>query len=271
MSKVSVAEAASLLGVNVQRVHQRITDGSLRAERIGHQWVIDDADLIRLGHRPTGRPLSSRSAWAMAYVAARDLPDDGAPQARDLETADDIAAPVPPRISSPEVSRARARLGGFLRQVLSPYEDPKDQSDSDTVAVSLRSLLRNRAQRRTFRAAPSDLGDLRSDDRLHLSGISLATSGLSSGDIVEGYIDSQELEGIVRDFLLSDALPVDANVVLHVVDPAVALGWRLLVDSWLPLAADLAEYHRPRETERAASIVRDVARRHPAFATKGSR
>ncbi len=256
MAKVSVAEAAGLLGVNVQRVHQRIADGSLRAERIGHQWVIDDADIVRLGHRPAGRPLSSRSAWAIVFVAARDLAGDGA------------AAPT--RASSPELSRARARLRGLLDEALGPREGREDQSVSDQVAASLRSMLRNRAQRRTFRAAPEDLGDLRSADRLRLSGISLATSGLASDDIVEGYIDAGDLEGIVRDFLLSDALPVDANVVLHVVDPATALDWRLLVDSWLPLAADLAEYHRPRETERAASIARDAARRHLGFAAKGS-
>ena len=40
---ISVAEAARRLGVGVPRIHQRIADGSLRAERIGSQWVIDEA------------------------------------------------------------------------------------------------------------------------------------------------------------------------------------------------------------------------------------
>ena len=48
MGQVSVAEAADRMGVGVQRIHRRIAEGSLRAERVGHQWVIDEVDLIPL-------------------------------------------------------------------------------------------------------------------------------------------------------------------------------------------------------------------------------
>ena len=42
MGAVSVAQAAERLGVSVPRIHQRIADGSLSAERIGFQWVVDE-------------------------------------------------------------------------------------------------------------------------------------------------------------------------------------------------------------------------------------
>src|SRR5882757_7119429 len=58
MANVSVAEAAKRLGVGVPRVHQRIADGSLRAERIGSQWVVDELSLLRVAERKSaGRPL----------------------------------------------------------------------------------------------------------------------------------------------------------------------------------------------------------------------
>ncbi len=40
---MSVAQSAERLGVSVSRIHQRIADGSLVAERIGAQWVIDES------------------------------------------------------------------------------------------------------------------------------------------------------------------------------------------------------------------------------------
>ncbi|MGJ9423008.1 helix-turn-helix domain-containing protein [Aeromicrobium sp. CF3.5] len=73
MGRVSVAEAAGLLGVHPQRVHQRIRDGSLPAKRIGSQWSIEEADLEVVRFRKaSGRPLSARSAWVMEVVAAGD-------------------------------------------------------------------------------------------------------------------------------------------------------------------------------------------------------
>ncbi|MSY86414.1 MAG: helix-turn-helix domain-containing protein [Actinobacteria bacterium] len=61
MGSVSVAQAAERLGVSVPRIHQRIADGSLVAERIGSQWVIDERSLGRVQERrKAGRPLCRR-------------------------------------------------------------------------------------------------------------------------------------------------------------------------------------------------------------------
>jgi hypothetical protein len=271
MARVSVAQAASRLGVNVQRVHQRIADGSLPAERIGHQWVVDDADLARLDRRPAGRPLSPKSAWTLAVVAALDVTDVRAPRPGAPATREDPWATVPPNISPAERSRARARLRELLREALQPPGPRADQSDAAKLAANLRSLLRNRAARRLFRASPRDLAALRSDDRINLSGVSLAGSGIASSDMVEGYVAADRLDDLVDDYLLSDAGHMDANVVLHVVDPAGGPGWGAPLDSWLLLAADLAEYHRPRESARAAQIVQKVAEHHPALTAQGPR
>ena len=77
--------------------------------------------------------------------------------------------------------------------------------------------LRNRAERALFVASPRDLPDLREDNRLHLSGVSLHESGISFGDVAEGYVSSDDLNGLVDDYLLSPAARSRANVILHVV------------------------------------------------------
>lgn len=265
MGRLSVSEAAGILGVNVKRVHQRIADGSLSAERVGHQWVIEEADLARLDRRPAGRPLSARSAWALAVAAALDDVRSSAPHDALLNPPEANEQMASPGIAPPERSRARARLRRLLSQAL---EHNDGESDSTDLAANLRSLLRNRADRRLYRASPRDLADLRSDDRINLSGISLAASGISSGDIVEGYVEVSHLPALVDGFLLSEARPGDANVVLHVVEPELIPDRRVEPDNWLLLAADLAEHQRPREIARASQIVRQVADQHPALVSR---
>ena len=73
MGAVSVAQAAERLGVSVPRIHQRIADGSLSAERIGSQWAVDERSLLRIQERSkAGRPYSARSAWAVIAASEDD-------------------------------------------------------------------------------------------------------------------------------------------------------------------------------------------------------
>lgn len=272
MSKVSVSEAADRLGVNAQRVHQRIADGSLPAIRIGHQWVIDEADLARLDRRPAGRPLSAKSAWSLAIVAAA-LDADGFPQSHpsaSVSGSQPTPAPVASELAPWDRSRARARLRQLLDKAV-PSQGNDDESQAADIAAELRSLLRKRAQRHLWRSAPRDLEELRSDGRISLSGISLPSSGLASADIVEGYIAEQHLDNLVDEFLLREAVHAEANVVLHVVNSAVMPHGEFKPDGWLLLAADLAEHHRPREIAKAAQLVRQVAVKHPALKAERSR
>ena len=73
MGAVSVAQAAERLGVSVPRIHQRIADGSLSAERIGSQWAVDERSLLRIRERnKAGRPYSGRRQRACGVGAGAD-------------------------------------------------------------------------------------------------------------------------------------------------------------------------------------------------------
>jgi len=231
MAAVSVAQAAERLGVSVPRIHQRIADGSLSAERIGSQWAVDERSLLRIQERSkAGRPYSARSAWAVIAASEDDRDRVG--------------------VSGPAVS-ARARMQ--LKRLLEPAAEPvADEEVVRKLVVSLRSVLRNRAGRRLLRAAPADLADLRADERWAMI-VDLGSSGIASPD-VEGYLAESLVEGVLRDYLLVEA-DRDANVVLHVVSD----GQYPHPDSRLRLAADLAEHRGPREEARAAELLHELA------------
>lgn len=58
--EVSVHQAADAIGVTDRRVRQLITDGRIRARRVGSQWLVDGASLPSAPRR--GRPLSPANA-----------------------------------------------------------------------------------------------------------------------------------------------------------------------------------------------------------------
>ena len=227
---VSVSEAADLIGVSVPRIHQRIADGSLRAQRIGAQWVIDELSLLRIAerHRP-GRPLSTRSAWA---IIATSL--DNQPALTGLAHAERL--------------RARARWNGLLE---SASRCSATEDDVRHLSTTLRSVFRNRASRLQRTAAVADLSRLRQDHRWQAL-VSPAQTGIASAT-VEGYLSADDLDPISREYLL---VPVDtdANVVIHVL-PA---GQHPYPTSTLRLAADLADHRSPREELRAAELLRGL-------------
>lgn len=230
---MSVAEAAKLLGVHPQRVHQRIRDGSLPAQRIGNQWTIEESDLALVRHRKAaGRPLSARSAWALVAVASGD------------ENA--IA------LLSPSVrSRARARLRALMSL--------RSANDLDDAAASLAVALGHRARREPFVASIRDLPDLRRDDRVRLSGVSIPGANIAAGALVEGYVRASDLDGLVDEYLLSPSDHRRANVILHVVD--IEIDDALLNEvagSLLIRAADLSEHAGVREKNVAVEAIAEL-------------
>ena len=230
MANVSVAEAARRLGVGVPRIHARIAAGSLRAERIGSQWVVDELSLLRAGElRDPGRPLSARSAWAIIALSEGDNAALGA------------LAPV-------ERSRAKARLDELVASA------PKRPSEDAVrrVAARLRQMFRNRAERRLYKAAPADLPRLR-EVRMWQSLVSPAASGIASSE-VDGYVAAADLAGLERAFLLVPAHD-DGNVAIHVLPESQ----RAYPDSKLQLAADLADHRGAREELRAAELLRELS------------
>lgn len=232
MALMSVAQAAQRLGVGVPRIHQRIADGSLRAERIGSQWAVDELSLVEVAERRSpGRPLSARSAWALIALSVGD----------DAALAD---------LAPSERSRAAARLTELFGEV---RRVPRSEREVRRVAAVLRQRFRNRADRVLLKAADADLPGLRADNRWE-SVLSPAVSGIASGE-VEGYVVNEQFQGLSEDFLLVPA-DRDGNVIAHVL-PA---GQQAYPDSQLLLAADLAEHRRPREERRAVDLLREISR-----------
>lgn len=237
--RVSVAEAAEILHVHPQRVHQRIRAGSLAAEKVGNQWVIRKPDVLRIGRPRAGRPLSSKSAWDLLAVAMADgAAGDLSPSAR---------------------SRARSRLQALLARV--------DSSDRADVAIHLAHALGNRAERALLFASARDLPDVRADSRIHEAGISDPRSNLSAASVAEGYVAAGDLDDLVDEYLLSPAHGDRANVILHVLPPG--LDHPALVDlgkacrSPLVLAADLAEHDGVRERGEALRVLAELRDRLP--------
>lgn len=231
MANVSVAEAAKRLGVGVPRIHQRIADGSLRAERVGKQWVVDELSLLRVAERKEpGRPLSARSAWAIIALAEGD---------------NEALAELAPA----ERARAKARLKEVLDLVA---KQPKAEADVRRVASALRRLFRNRAARELRKAAAADLPGLRQDGRWQ-SLVSPAISGIASVD-VDGYLAPSDIEPLSKDFLMMPA-DAEANVVIHVLPE----GQKAYPESKLLLAVDLADQRGAREELRAAELLREAA------------
>ncbi|MDQ3131098.1 MAG: helix-turn-helix domain-containing protein [Acidobacteriota bacterium] len=57
MNLLSIKEAAEKLGVSARRVNQLIDEKKLPAQKIGSQYVIDEADLEKVTiHGKAGRP-----------------------------------------------------------------------------------------------------------------------------------------------------------------------------------------------------------------------
>lgn len=244
MGRMSVAEAAKVLGVGPRRVQERILNGSLLAERVGHQWTIDEADLAAVKHhaRP-GRPLSEKSAWALIAVAAQDE------QALAL-------------VSPPERSRARSRL-----RVLA---EGASAVGLDEAAALVKNALGNRARRAAFAASHRDLPDVRDDARVRLSGLSGRGSNLAADDIAEGYVYADDLDDLVGDYLLSPANHQRANVVVHVLSsPAAELASDRILRSPLVRAADLAEHLGVRERNEAVNALSEVE--SSTFTRRGER
>lgn len=229
MAVVSVAQAAERLGVSVPRIHQRIADGSLLAERIGSQWVVDERSLLRVQERnKAGRPYSARSAWAI--IAASEA--------------------VRAQVGGNSVpARVKMQLGRLLEPSFVPAGD---EEAIGARAASLRSVFRKRAERRLLRASRADLADLRVDVRWAMV-VEPGASGIASAD-VEGYLGESQVDDVVRDYLLVDA-DGDANVVAHVIPDQQ----HPYPDSRLRLAADLAEHRGPREEARAAELLHELA------------
>lgn len=214
---LSILQLSERLGVSPSRARAIVASGEIIAERVGGHWVVDESDAAKYQPR-VGRPLSGLNAWRMvSYSAGGQLPD-----AHPME---------------------KSRLHSYWVSLL----------DSPDPAAKLCSLLAKRAEKAQFSSSPSDLAELREDQRLRPSGVSHPESGLLSNSELEAYVSRKDFEAVVRDWLLVKARAGQRpNVLLHVAED--------VPDELPPLliAADLAERPGVREQQAARDIIRRI-------------
>lgn len=221
---LSVPELAKRLHVNESRARLLVQSGRIPAQRVGGRWVIEEADAAQYrSGAPAGRPLSERSAWQLALNAGSDA-------ARGPSESD---------LSPVERHRLKQRLGR-LRESPDPLP-------------LVCSLLAKRAEKVELSCSPADLGELREDPRLRLSGVSHKASGLLSNSEVEAYVNRKDYAALIRNwFLVKPRVGQRPNVILHVAND---------VPEQLPpllIAADLAERRGVREQQAAREILRRI-------------
>ena len=115
------------------------------------------------------------------------------------------------------------------------------------------SMLAKRAERVELISSPGDLGDLREDPRLRLSGVSHRSSALLSTSEVEAYVKRKDYDALIRSWFLVKPRPGQRpNVILRIANE---------VPEQLPpllIAADLAERPGVREQQAAREILRKI-------------
>jgi excisionase family DNA binding protein len=263
---VSVSEAATELGVSVARIRQRIDEGSLVAEKVGGRWLVDLASSGSADRPQRGRPVHPESVWysllALQRAAQLDALSIDAPKV-DVPKIDLPKIDLP-KINVPkiDVSKINVSKVDLLSQALIA-EAMKISPASRHRAVARLSAaiaredheailvwLRNRGERRVYKAAMGDLPSLRDDDRLLISGLSHPESGMSDPRVTEGYVATADIAAVAADHWLErPSIDERPNVFVHVVP---ALPSRIGV---LLLAADLAEHEGPRERRRAHELL----------------
>lgn len=210
---LSVKEYAARQEISAARVYRLIREGKVEAQKIGSSWVIDASQLSR--QAPRSRPMSGPNAWSFISLLSGIEPENMEAKARwllDRKCEALIEAPEPAQF-----------LAGWLRQ---------------------------RAPVLALRANASDLADLRSDERVVLSGISDDRAGLSSEHEVEAYVDPDLAKQLINEYLLVESK--NANVWLHLARV------RADADGRVPLGlviADLADHAGPRENQRVKELL----------------
>lgn len=208
---LTVQDYARRAGLTERRVRALAQAGKLHARKLGRQWVIPAREVVAA--RAAVRPMTPANSLALS---------------RWLE-----GAPASPKLAH--------RFRGMRNRMI--HEGSPE--------ALLRAWMAQRADQRWYSAQPEDLTDLRSDRRFQPSGISNSGAGLLSGGEAEGYASLSDLGGLMADYLLVEAAPLQGNVLLRVADLAGPVPAAYV-------AVDLLDRGGPREVAAARRLIRQV-------------
>ncbi len=232
-NQMVVADAAALLGVNVQRVRALLAAGDLSGTKVGSVWLVDPVSLAAYRHvrQPHGgRALAPITAWAALLSR--------------------FAADV-----SPEVREAFDVKDERRRRLLVLADRNVDD---------WRWLARRRADVQRYDTRPAYLDRLRGKPGLVRAGLSAttaATAGLTEiSATFDAYAARSTIERLVDEFKLRPA--EDGNVTLRAValegaELAVVLGAPL---PDLAVAVDLIEDRDERTSAAGRALFRKASR-----------
>lgn len=213
---VSVSEYAERAGVHYSAVAKRVRKGEIPAAKVGSHWVISDSALN--ARKPASRPMSPENARRLLVLVS----------GLKWEVADPVLK-----------SRLRAKA--------------RDLQGGRVSSEKMWSWVRSRAPRHGFACAADDLPDLLADERLIPSGVVDPRSGLASSNVVEGYVNPDEFDRVVREYLLVPS--EQPNVWLHAAKPPLDNNGRIPVGF---VIADLLDHDRPRENAAAERLIQEA-------------
>lgn len=177
MERISVVEAAGILGVSSERVRQLIHDERVDARLLSGRWLVDAGSVDRLAHeqRHAGRPWAPARAWGLLALAA----------GRDVSW-----------LPSPEIRR--------LREVL-----------AHRAVGDVAFQLRRRADRHRWYVHPGMTEDLLAEEGVVVGGVR-ASGKLRDSSPIDVYIAADVLDRLV-DRYVPDEKAGDPNLIARVV------------------------------------------------------
>jgi excisionase family DNA binding protein len=260
---VTVREAADRLGVSTQRVRQLISRGALSGRRASGGWLID-ADCVASRSPAAGRPVSSRTAWAVLRLLSSALEHvPSGPPASDREDEAEAIGRVPATGPAPldaAAAIADRRLRFHALRLLSGMPSPPDGADR------WRALAASRGASARMWAHPGIIERLIDDPLVSGGGAEAAPAAgesLSHTSKRDLYINEGHYEDLVARYRLRP--DIEGQIIVHVVPADVPHDLAPRPGQAVPAAAaaaDLLEEDDPR-ARRAALLV--LSAMHRAF------
>lgn len=219
-SAMSAAEAAERLGVSSHEIRRLLDSGDLRGRQIAGRWFVPVQEVQRWSYlpRPSGRPYSPRSCWAMLQMIEGQQPDISA--SRNWQLRQYLLDREPFDLAG----RLRRRAS---RQLLLVHSSLLSQLVGEDLVL--------RAGVSAARAAGADL--------------------LVRDELAELYVHARDFDQLRADYHLREADHL--NVIAHVVPAGIEVPFSDVAPRSL-VALDLMESGEPRAVDAGRRLWRTV-------------